>query len=208
MTLLKRIPEAMYEHTVVVDDASDVSLQKLPCQVIRHSTNTGYGAAQKSAYRVLMERPTIRQIILLHGDDQYDFESLWHAADMLHDVQLGSRYIHGQTATRVPKWRKWGNHLLTGTANHWFRTHYTDLHTGARLYSTDWLRKVPLTHLSDDFVFDQQILAHALQRRTPIIEFSIPANYDDGVSSISFRRSIRYGFGCLATLWAAKRAKF
>ena len=93
-------------------------------------------------------------------------------------------------------------------ANHAFECSYSDLHTGARIYSRDFLLKVPLDKLSDNFVFDHQLLAIAMNQNIPIVEFPIPANYSDDVSSISFGRSVRYGLGCLYSLWAAKRDKF
>ena len=206
--LLQQLPSELLSNTVVVDDASIDRPLSLSCHVITHSKNLGYGGAQKSAYQYFSKRPEIQQVILLHGDNQYDFNSLWKAANQCHPVQLGSRYLNPISTRHVPKWRKWGNHLLTTTANHLFDTNYTDLHTGARIYSMEWLKQVPWSTFSNDFVFDQQMLAHALQYRASIVEFPIPANYDEGVSSISFRRSVQYGLGCLGTLWAAKRARF
>lgn len=207
-SLLQRIPTEMYQHTIVIDDASEQRPISLPCKVIHHPYNLGYGGAQKSAYNYFLKQQDIQQIILLHGDNQYDFDSLWQAADQCEAIQLGSRYLKPSSTEHVPKWRKWGNHLLTTTANRLFHTTYTDLHTGARIYSSEWLKHAPFSTFSDDFVFDQQMLAHALKHRIPLVEFPIPANYDDGVSSISFARSVQYGLGCLGTLWAAKRAKF
>lgn len=207
--LVQRIPVEMYSNTVVIDDASHhPPSSSLPCQVITHPNNRGYGGAQKSGYQHFLSHSHIQQVLLLHGDNQYDFDHLWEAADMCHPVQLGSRYLNPSSTSHIPRWRKWGNHLLTSTANRLFDTTYTDLHTGARIYSTDWLKLVPISNFSDDFVFDQQMLAHALKHQTPIVEFQVPANYDKGVSSISFTRSVQYGLGCLGTLWAAKRARF
>ena len=122
-------------------------------------------------------------------------------------IQLGSRHLE-PVPSEYPWWRKWGNHALTGLANRTFECSYSDLHTGARIYSREFLIHLPWDKLSDDFVFDHQLLSIAMAQGVPIVEFPIPANYAEGVSSISFRRSVQYGIGCLHSLWAAKRARF
>ncbi len=209
--LLSKIPVEMYKQTLVIDDGSELPPSDLPCPMIRHANNKGYGAAQQTGYLHFLYNPdfeTIQQIAMVHGDDQYDFQNIWKAAQELHPIQLGSRHLLNEAMPTYPWWRKVGNHALTGVANWTFGTNYTDLHTGARLYSTQFLRTLPWEKFSNDFVFDQQLLAIAMSQRTPIVEFPIPANYSDGVSSISFRRSVTYGVGCLQSLWAAKRARF
>ncbi len=209
--LLDKIPAALFKQTLVVDDGSEFPPTDLPCPMIRHADNKGYGAAQQTGYLHFLHDPEfadIKQIAMVHGDDQYDFHSIWEAATELHALQLGSRHLLDDPMPTYPWWRKWGNHTLTGLANWTFKTDYTDLHTGARLYSTKFLHTLPWEKLSNDFVFDQQLLAIAMHQQVPIVEFPIPANYSDGVSSISFRRSVTYGLGCIQSLWAAKRARF
>ena len=209
--LLDKIPQHMLQQTLVIDDGSTHPPSDLPCPMIRHGQNKGYGAAQQTAYLFFLHDEKwkhIQQIAMVHGDDQYDFHSIWNAALESHSIQLGSRHILGEHNQHYPWWRKLGNQLLTTTANLTFQTQYTDLHTGARIYSIDFLRTLPWGSLSDDFVFDHQVLSIAMNHGTPIVEFPIPADYSDGVSSISFRRSVRYGFGCLHSLWAAKRERF
>ena len=208
--LLDKIPSALHAQTLVVDDGSKVTPTNLPCAMIRHSNNQGYGAAQKSGYLHILhseEWQQISHIAMVHGDDQYDVHSIWAAALEAHTIQLGSRHLES-SPPEYPWWRKWGNHALTGLANRTFDANHSDLHTGARIYSREFLLDLPWDKLSDDFVFDHQVLAIALSKEVPIAEFPIPANYGDDVSSISFRRSVQYGLGCLHSLWAAKRAKF
>ena len=208
--LLTKIPPHIHAQTLVIDDGSSHRPDNLPCPMISHSNNKGYGAAQKSGFLHILhaeEFSNITHIAMVHGDDQYDFHSIWNAAKEHHTIQLGSRHLE-PSPPEYPHWRKWGNRALTTIANQTFDCRYSDLHTGARIYSRDFLLKLPWERLSDDFVFDHQLLAIALTQKIPIIEFPIPANYADGVSSISFRRSVRYGLGCLYSLWAAKRDKF
>lgn len=209
--LIEKIPPSMLPQTLVIDDGSITPPTGLPCPMIRHQQNKGYGAAQQSGYLHFLHTEgfeQIQQIAMVHGDNQYDFHAIWQAALELHNVQLGSRHLVPSIEERYPWWRKWGNHALTGIANATFKTQHTDLHTGARLYSRQFLGQLPWERLSTDFVFDQQVLCFALQHQIPMIEFPIAANYQDDVSSISFRRSITYGLGCLQSLWAAKRARF
>lgn len=208
--LLEKIPRALHGQTLIVDDGSQARPIDVPCSVIRHSTNQGYGAAQQSGYLHILHSndwQNITHIAMVHGDDQYDFHSIWEAAKEQHSIQLGSRHLE-PSPPEYPWWRKWGNHALTRVANYTFNSNHSDLHTGARIYSRHFLLDVPWEKLSNDFVFDHQLLAMALSKGIPIAEFPIPANYRDDVSSISFRRSVVYGLGCLQSLWAAKRAKF
>lgn len=208
--LLIKIPAHMYCQTLIIDDGSKSSLPTLPCPMIRHSKNQGYGAAQKSGYIHILHSESwkhITHVAMVHGDDQYSFHNIWSAAQEAHTIQLGSRHLE-PAPPEYPWWRKWGNHALTRVANRAFDCSYSDLHTGARIYSRDFLLELPWDKLSDDFVFDHQLLAIAMSEEVPIVEFPIPANYSNDVSSISFRRSVQYGLGCLHSLWAAKRAKF
>ena len=208
--LLAKISPHLYEQTLVIDDGSEQMPRNLPCPMIRHSKNQGYGAAQKSGYLHILHNEAwqhITHIAMVHGDNQYDIHSIWSAAKEAHSIQLGSRHLE-PAPPEYPLWRKWGNHALTGLANRAFNCSYSDLHTGARIYSREFLTDLHWDKLSDDFVFDHQLLSIALASEIPIIEFPIPANYGQNVSSISFVRSVEYGLGCLHSLWAAKRAKF
>lgn len=191
---------------VVVDDASPTPLraQGPGVELLRHPSNRGYGGAQKTGYAVAIAHGATH-IVLLHGDGQYATAPTLALADALEDASaaLGSRFLNGHEHA-IPSWRRWGNRFLTEAANWRFGTRLSELHTGARAFRAEALLALPLESFSDDFVFDQQVLAGLLKRGLPIAERPIPARYDDTVSSISFRRSVRYGLGCLATLAAPR----
>ena len=209
--LLDRIPSTLHQNVLVVDDGSHNPPKNLPCAMIKHASNKGYGASQKTGFLHFLYEPSlshIMQVAMVHGDDQYHFDTIWSACEIEAPIKLGSRYLSPDPSIKIPIWRKWGNHMLTQIANKQFGTQYTDLHTGARIYHGGWLENVDFTTFSDDFVFDHQMLVAGLIQQMDIIEFPLPANYDEGVSSISFSRSVKYGVGCVQSLWAAKRAKF
>jgi len=205
--LLKQIPRSLYSQILLVDDGSSLSPQ-FPSKItlIQHKQRKGYGAAQKTAYQWFLDSE-YDQIILLHGDNQYDFQTLWDAKNISHPVQIASRRLKPSPEAYYPFWRKRGNQLLTGFANQVFRTQYTDLHSGGRIYTKKFLETVPFMEFEDGFLFDQQILALCLQNQISIDEFSIAPRYDSEVSSISFRDSIRYGLGCVRILLQKSRLK-
>ena len=188
----------------VVDDGSHPALtlkvEGPHIHLLRHPKNRGYGAAQKTGYAVALAQHAER-IVLLHGDGQYPTRGTMGLADALDNAHaaLGSRFLDdgGQA---VPWWRRWGNRGLTGAANLRYGQRLSELHTGARAFRAEALLELPLESFSDDFVFDQQVLAGLLSRGHTIAERPLTARYDDTVSSISFRRSIRYGLGCLWTI--------
>lgn len=202
--LLKKIPQELHSQVLVVDDGSFLLPQLPPeIQFIQHYRKKGYGAAQKTGYQWFLQSK-YEQIILLHGDDQYDFQTLWQARNQPYSVQLASRRLQLNSEDYYPFWRKRGNQLLTGFANQLFKTQYTDLHTGGRIFSKKFLESAPFMQFENDFLFDQQILAFCLQNQILIHEFPIRPKYDASVSSISFRNSIQYGLGCLRILLKAR----
>jgi hypothetical protein len=169
-------------------------------RVVRHGTGRGYGAAQKSGYAAALEGGATR-VVMLHGDDQYDVDdtlALLDALDADHPAALGSRFRADPGV--IPPWRRWGNRGLTALANARFGTAHTELHSGARAYSAALLRRLPLASFSDDYRFDQDLLAALLAAGVRIAERPVRVRYDAHVQSISFGRSVRYGLGCLAAL--------
>lgn len=216
-TVLRKIPTHLHEHTLIIDDGSlypPHSDIPLGISVHTHPICTGYGSSQKTGFTWVLQRMSLypyTQILLVHGDDQYAVETILQATNPLYQVQLGSRILWLQQNSiqhreqHMPTWRYLGNRLLTTTANSLFQTTYTDLHTGARIYHTEFIQSVPFHTFRNDFVFDQQMLAHCLATNISIHEFPIAPDYRESVSSISFRRSIHYGVMCLRYLWAAKR---
>ncbi|MCB9781141.1 MAG: glycosyltransferase family 2 protein [Alphaproteobacteria bacterium] len=202
--LLHEIPVALHPWTWIVDDATPTPTQ-LPAHaptahLLRHPRNRGYGGSQKTGYAAAIAAGADR-IVLLHGDAQYPTAATLALADALDDASaaLGSRFLeaHGRG---VPGWRRVGNRFLTGVANLRFGTRVSELHTGARAFRADVLADLPLQRFSDDYLFDQQVLVSLLARGLPIAERPVSARYDDDVQSITFRRSVTYGLGCLWTI--------
>lgn len=196
--LLAAIPP---EHPVfVVDDGSDPPLEASRGTLLRHPRNRGYGAAQKTGYRAALEAGAER-VVLLHGDGQY------HVADTIalargldrHDAVLGSRFHPGHPQ-RVPGWRLAGIKGLTAAANLRFGTRFEDLHNGARAFHARALRAVDLEALSDDYRFDHQLLTALIRGGASMGHGPVGIRYDDSVRSITFRRAVRYGLGCLVDL--------
>jgi len=191
----------------VVDDGSvpALAVDRPGVHLLRHPRNRGYGAAQKTGYALAIAHGAER-VVLLHGDGQYPTRDTLALADALEDadVALGSRFLE-HDGDHIPPWRRWGNRLLTSAANLRFGVRLSELHTGARAFRSSALLSLPLESFSDDFVFDQQVLAGLLARGARFAERPIRARYDDTVSSISFRRSVRYGLGCLWTLGTTRR---
>lgn len=183
---------------LIVDDGSNLVLTSNR-NIIRHQKNLGYGAAQKTGFSFALTQQ-YDFVALIHGDNQYSIPHILDAARTMddHSILLGSRFL--SSSPKMPFWRKWGNHFLTSSVNRRFNVQYSDLHTGGRVYSTHFLRQLPYHSFSNDFVFDHQILLWAIRNHISIREFSIPAKYDDSVSSISLSKAIPYGIGCMLGL--------
>jgi glycosyltransferase involved in cell wall biosynthesis len=188
---------------LVVDDGSPTPLLA-DVPLIRHKKNKGYGAAQKTAFSYALSKGFDR-IVLVHGDNQYSVSHIKEGLRSEHSysILLGSRFLDS-SQSNIPLWRKVGNRFLTGLVNQRFKANHTDLHTGARVYTKEFLQQLPFFSFSDDFLFDHQLLLWALKNECSIHEFSIPAKYDETVSSISFRRSLFYGLGCMIGIIAPK----
>lgn len=198
--LLAALPPDLLDRTIVVDDGSEPPLRAEGARLHRHPANRGYGGAQKTGYAAALAAGAAR-VVLLHGDNQYPIHETLGLAWALDDADaaLGSRFlVHGGRS--IPWWRRWGNRLLTGAANRRFGVRLSELHTGARAFRADALRALPLDGFSDNYVFDQQLLATLLSSGRAIAERPLEARYDDTVQSIGFRQSVRYGLGCLWTI--------
>ena len=189
--------------TIVVDDGSQPPLEAPGVQLIRHPSNRGYGAAQKSGYALALAKGA-QAILLLHGDGQYATAEVLALRVALEDAEaaLGSRFLLDQGAG-IPSWRRFGNRLLTSMANRRFHTRLSELHTGARAFRRSALQGIDLYALSDDYLFDQQLLLALLSRGAVIAERPATADYSDPVQSISLRRSVRYGLGCVRAILSA-----
>ena len=209
------LPHDIVDQVVVVDDASDddtvAVARALGLDVILHPHNMGYGANQKTCYNEAMAR-SADIVVMVHPDYQYDPRLVTAMAGMvasgIYDMVLGSRIL-GSGALRggMPLWKFLANRLLTLFENVMLGAHLSEYHTGYRAYSRSLLDALPWQRNSDDFVFDNQILAQAIVGGYGIGEVSVPTRYFAEASSIGFRRSVRYGFGVVGTTLLAFLAR-
>lgn len=211
-TLVRTYEEVMTQGIVdlviVVDDASrdeTVAVARtLPqTRVHVHEQNKGYGANQKTCYRLALEAGA-DIIIMIHPDYQYTPKLIPAMASMvatgLYPCVLASRILGGYARKGgMPWWRYVANRFLTLASNILLGSKLSEFHTGYRAYSRELLEDLPLETDSDDFVFDNQILAQVLWDGHTIAEVSCPTRYFAEASSINFLRSVQYGFGCLWT---------
>lgn len=219
-TLKRTFDEVMdqkiVDQVILVDDASGdetTPLAKtLPHTLVHtHSKNKGYGANQKTCYRLALEqRGDI--VIMVHPDYQYTPKLIPAMASMigngLYDCVLGSRILGGYALKGgMPKWKYVANRFLTLTENILLGAKLSEYHTGYRAFSRELLEKIDLSRNSDDFVFDNQMLAQILWAGYVIAEVSCPTLYFEEASSINFRRSVTYGIGCLMTALKFRLAK-
>ena len=211
-TLQKTWDEVMAQEIVdmviLVDDGSQdktVSIAKeLPNTLVHiHEKNLGYGANQKTCYRLALEAGG-DIIIMVHPDYQYTPKLIPSMASMigngLYHCVLGSRILGGYAIKGgMPVWKYIANRFLTYIQNILITAKLSEYHTGYRAFSRELLERLPLEFNSDDFVFDNQMLSQILWQGYPIAEVSCPTKYFPEASSINLYRSIKYGFGCLFT---------
>jgi glycosyltransferase involved in cell wall biosynthesis len=201
---------------VVVDDKSrdeTVSIAKtLPDTLVYiHEKNLGYGANQKTCYRLAIEAGG-DIIIMVHPDYQYTPKLVPAMASMigngLYHCVLGSRILGGYALKGgMPIWKYIANRFLTFFENLLLGAKLSEYHTGYRAFSRDLLEQLQLEVNSDDFVFDNQMLAQIIWSGYTIAEVSCPTKYFPEASSINLFRSIKYGFGCLMTALLFRLAK-
>jgi glycosyltransferase involved in cell wall biosynthesis len=202
------VAQGVVDLIIVVDDASSdetVAIARtLPdVQVEVHPENVGYGGNQKTCYRLALAAGA-DIVVMMHPDYQYTPQLIPAMAAMvgsgLYSCVLGSRILGGGALRGgMPIWKYVSNRALTLFENILFGAKLSEYHTGYRAFSRRLLELLPLERNSDDFVFDNEVLAQILWLREPIGEVTCPAKYMPEASSINFRRSVRYGFGCLAT---------
>jgi glycosyltransferase involved in cell wall biosynthesis len=198
--------QGVVDLVIVVDDASHdetVTLARtLPhTQVHVHPKNLGYGGNQKTCYRAALDAGA-DIVIMVHPDYQYTPKLIPAMATMiannLYPCVIGSRIL-GNYALQggMPGWKYVANRLLTLSENILFGAKLSEYHTGYRAFSREVLLRIPWQLNSDDFVFDNQMLAQILWAGYTIAEVSCPTKYFAEASSINFRRSVKYGFGCI-----------
>jgi glycosyltransferase involved in cell wall biosynthesis len=197
------------DHVVLVDDASSdhtvQMAQQLGIDTLVHPQNRGYGANQKTCYQRALEMDA-DVVVMLHPDYQYTPKLLVAIASMVafgeYDIVLGSRVLCGGALKGgMPFYKYVSNRFLTTVQNLLIGTHFSEFHTGYRAFTREVLETLPLVENSDDFVFDNQMIAQAVYFGFEIGEMSCPTKYFREASSISFWPSMRYGLGVLQTAW-------
>ncbi len=203
---VRELPDLVDTCLLVDDHSSDTTVEvahRLGLLSFVHDRNYGYGRNQQTCYREALAAGA-DVIIMVHPDYQYTPLLVTAMASMVaygvYDVVLGSRIIGGQALTGgMPLYKYISNRLLTAFENLFLRAKLSEYHTGYRVFSREVLTTLPLLENSDDFVFDNQMLAQCVYFGFRIGEVSCPTKYFAGSSSINFRRSVQYGFGVLLT---------
>lgn len=199
------VPMDLVDEIVITDDASpDDTVERarrLGLRPLVHPENRGYGGNQKTCYREAL-RLGADVVVMLHPDYQYTPRLLPSMIGLIthgpFDVVLGSRILGGSAlAGGMPRYKYVANRALTAIQNLLAGAKLSEWHTGYRAFKREVLESLPLVENSDDFVFDNQMLAQILHRGFRIGEISCPAAYFEEASSIGFRRSLRYGLGVL-----------
>lgn len=202
------IPRDLVSHVLLVDDCSrDETVrvaQALGIEYVRHESNRGYGANQKTCYRLALDRGA-DIVVMLHPDYQYDPAYIPALVEPIlngqADLMLGSRLLDGGALRGgMPLYKYFANRALTAIENAAFGTRLSELHTGFRAYSRALLTAVPFEGNSDDFVFDSEIIAQAIAFGFRVGEIAVPCRYFPEASSINFARSVRYGIATLGVV--------
>lgn len=202
------IPFDIVDEVVLVDDASKDETSEVGRRlgirhIIRHEANKGYGGNQKSCYDKAREL-NADIVIMLHPDYQYT-PKLIHAmtsiiANEVYPVVLGSRILGmGALKGGMPVYKYVFNRFLTLSQNIIMRQKLSEYHTGYRAFSKAVLEKINYHNNSDDFVFDNQMLAQIFYAGFEVAEVTCPTLYEEESSSINFSRSVTYGLGVLRT---------
>jgi glycosyltransferase involved in cell wall biosynthesis len=195
------------DEVVLVDDAStDQTIElarELGLEPISHERNLGYGGNQKTCYARALELGA-DIVVMVHPDYQYSPLLVPAMASMIaygeYDMILGSRILAQDTVARgMPRYKYFANRVLTLVENLMLGQKLSEYHTGLRAFSSSLLASLPFDRNSDDFVFDNQMIAQAVMTGARIGELSCPTRYQEDASSINLRRSIKYGFGVLRT---------
>jgi len=203
----QEIPFEYVDDVVLVDDASRDNTveeaERLGIKTIVHTDNRGYGGNQKTCYRAALDLGA-DIVIMLHPDYQYTPRLITAMAAMIawgeFDAVLASRILgRGALKGGMPLYKYIANRFLTCSENLLLGQKLSEYHTGYRAFSREVLERLPLEQNSDDFVFDNQMLAQIAWFKFRIGEVSCPTRYFPEASSINFRRSVVYGLGVLKT---------
>jgi len=204
---VREIPREIVDEILLVDDASSDETVKLANElnltVFLHEKNFGYGRNQKTCYREALRRGA-DIVVMVHPDYQYSPNLIVPMAGMIafgeYDAVIASRILgKGALAGGMPLYKYISNRFLTLVQNVLLSYKLSEYHTGFRAFHRKVLEKLPLENNSDDFVFDNQMLAQVIYFRFRLGEISSPTRYFAEASSINFSRSVRYGLGVLGT---------
>jgi glycosyltransferase involved in cell wall biosynthesis len=205
---LAEIPTEYRQHILLVDDASSDNTvevaRKAGIAVVVHERNQGYGRNQKTCYTESLQRGA-DLVVMLHPDHQYDAKVIPQLIRPILDGEasavFGSRMLGGRPLEGgMPWWKYVANVLLTALANIAFRRYLTEIHSGFRAYSREYLETVRFMENSNDFIFDTEIIAQGMMCKLSFQEVPITTRYFPEASSINFWRSVVYGLGILAVL--------
>lgn len=213
----REIPFELVDDVILVDDhsrdnTSEVGRQLGIQHVIRHEINRGYGGNQKTCYAKALELGA-DIVVMLHPDYQYT-PKLIHAmvsiiGNELYPVVFGSRILgKGALKGGMPMYKYIANRFLTLFQNILLNQKLSEYHTGYRAFSADVLKKLDFTHNSDDFVFDNEMIAQIFWHDFEIGEVTCPTKYFEEASSINFARSSKYGLGVLRVSMRYRLAKW
>jgi len=204
----KEIPFEIVDDVILVDDQSKDQTVKVAeslniKHIIKHERNKGYGGNQKTCYQKALELDA-DIVVMLHPDYQYTpklLESLCYLiANDVYQVALGSRILgKGALLGGMPIYKYMFNRMLTLFQNILLCQKLSEYHTGYRAFSKEVLNKISFMNNSDDFVFDNQMLAQIFYAGYEIAEITCPTKYFKEASSINFKRSVKYGMGVLRT---------
>ncbi|OYW21993.1 MAG: glycosyl transferase family 2 [Planctomycetales bacterium 12-60-4] len=204
------IPAGSVDQVIVVDDCSPddttAVAERLGLTVVRHDHNLGYGGNQKTCYRLALESGA-DYVVMIHPDYQYDSRLIPVAIEIIRlgicDVVLGSRIRTRSEALAggMPRYKYLFNRMLTFVENVALGQNLGDFHSGFRAYHRSVLETLAYERNSNDFVFDSQFLAQAVQAGFKVGDIPVPVRYFDEASSINFRRSLTYGCRTLQVLW-------
>lgn len=203
----REIPFNLVDEVILVDDyskdeTSQVALTLGIKHIIRHDDNKGYGGNQKTCYRKALELGA-DIVVMLHPDYQYTPKLLpsmcYLIANDVYKVVLGSRILgKGAIKGGMPRYKYISNRFLTLFQNILMHQKLSEYHTGYRAFAKEVLEAINYEQNSDDFVFDNQMLAQIFYAGYEIAEITCPTKYFEEASSINIRRSIEYGFGVLS----------
>lgn len=210
------IPLEFVDNLILVDDGSSDNTfalaNRLGINTHRHLKNSGYGANQKTCYKLALERGA-DVVVMVHPDYQYTPKILISIVSLIvydvYDVVLGSRIIGGGALSGgMPLYKFIFNRILTFIQNILMSQKISEYHTGYRAYSREVLESIPYQKNSNDFDFDNQLLTQVCFKNYRIGEVSCPTKYFEGASSINFIRSLKYGLKCILNSFLYKSAKY